>query len=65
VRLYGATRHVELSSDFVVVAALQKQLDDLLFALPKADGFFAHSNPPQDVLVKLRAHRSCSPLQQD
>ena len=45
-RLYGATRHVELSSDFVVIAALQQQLDNLLFALPKADGLFAHSEPP-------------------
>jgi hypothetical protein len=32
--LHGSTSHVELSSDFVVIAALQQQLDNLLLALP-------------------------------
>ena len=69
-RLYGAARHVELSSDFIVIAALQQQLDDLLLALPQADGLFAHSRPPRYVLVKLtelrsRAHWLCSPPQKD
>jgi hypothetical protein len=40
--LHGSASHVELSSDFVVVAALQEQFDDLLFALPQTDGPFAH-----------------------
>jgi hypothetical protein len=40
--LHGSTSHVELSGDFVVIAALQEQLDDLLFALPQTDGPFAH-----------------------
>jgi hypothetical protein len=40
--LYGSTSHVELPSDFVVIAALQQQLDDLLFSLPQTYGPFAH-----------------------
>jgi hypothetical protein len=44
--LHRSTSHIELSSDFVVVAALQEQLDDLLFALPQTDRSFAHSIPP-------------------
>jgi hypothetical protein len=31
---HGSTSHVELPSDFVVIAALQQQLDNLLLALP-------------------------------
>jgi hypothetical protein len=30
--LHGSTRHLELAGDFGIVTALQKQLDDLLFA---------------------------------
>jgi hypothetical protein len=45
--LHRSTSHVQLSSDFVIVAALQKQLDDLLFALPQTDRSFAHPIPPE------------------
>jgi hypothetical protein len=44
--LHRSTSHIELSSDFVVVATLQEQFDDLLFALPQTDRSFAHSIPP-------------------
>jgi hypothetical protein len=40
--LHGSTRHVELPSDFVVIAALQQQLDNLLLSLPQTYGPFAH-----------------------
>jgi len=45
-RLYGPASHTKLASDFVVVAALQKQFDDLLLALSQTDRFFAHQGPP-------------------
>jgi hypothetical protein len=31
-RLYGSARHLELAGNLGIVAALQKQFDDLLFA---------------------------------
>jgi hypothetical protein len=34
VRFYRSPCHLELARDFIIVAALQEQLDDLLFALP-------------------------------
>jgi hypothetical protein len=40
-------RHVELSSDLIVIATLQEQFDDLLFALSQTYGFFAHYYPLQ------------------
>lgn len=46
--LDGPPGHVELSSDFIVIAALQQQLDDLLFPMPQADGLFAHWVCPLD-----------------
>jgi hypothetical protein len=55
VRLHCPACHVELSSDLIVIATLQKQFDDLLFTLPQTYGFFAHSYPPQNVPVK-RSH---------
>jgi hypothetical protein len=39
---HSSTSHVELPSDFVVVAPLQQQFDDLLFALTQTDRPFAH-----------------------
>jgi hypothetical protein len=50
--LHRSTSHIELSSDFVVVATLQEQFDDLLFALPQTDRSFAHSIPPDLFFVK-------------
>jgi hypothetical protein len=41
-RLHRSPSHFELARDFIIVTALQKQLDDLLFALPQTDGPFAH-----------------------
>jgi hypothetical protein len=38
---------MELSSDLIVIATLQKQFDDLLFALSQTYGFFAHYYPLQ------------------
>jgi coenzyme F420-reducing hydrogenase delta subunit len=34
VRFHRAPCHFELARDFIIVTALQEQLDDLLFALP-------------------------------
>jgi hypothetical protein len=52
---YRSARHVQLTRDFGVVAPLQKQLDDLLFARAEPNGLFPHqfphilaSPPPQD-----------------
>jgi hypothetical protein len=44
-RLYSPASHTELTSDFVVVATLEKQLYDLLFTLTQTDGLFAHQDP--------------------
>jgi len=32
--LHGSARHLELAGDFGIVAALQQQFDNLLFARP-------------------------------
>jgi hypothetical protein len=32
--LHGAARHFQLARNFVIVAPLQEQFDNLLFALP-------------------------------
>jgi hypothetical protein len=40
--LDGSPSHLELAGNFVVVATLQKQLDDLLFSMAQTDGLFAH-----------------------
>jgi len=40
--LHRSPSHFELARDFIIVTALQEQLDDLLFALPQADRPFAH-----------------------
>jgi hypothetical protein len=40
--LDGPSSHLQLPGDFIVVAALQEQLDDLLLPMPQTDGFFAH-----------------------
>jgi hypothetical protein len=43
--LHGSARHVELAGDFGVVTALQKQLDDLLFARSEPNGLLRHHYP--------------------
>jgi hypothetical protein len=43
--LYRSTRHLELAGDFGVVAALQKQFDDLLFARSQPNGLLVHHYP--------------------
>ena len=50
-RFHGAPRHFELSSDFVIVAALQEQLDNLLFTLPQTYSLFTHSGPPSKKML--------------
>jgi hypothetical protein len=40
--LDGSPSHLELSGYLVVVATLQKQLNDLLFSMAQTDGLFAH-----------------------
>ena len=39
---HGAPRHVELTGDLVVVAALQQEVGDLLFSGPKTNSLFFH-----------------------
>jgi len=43
--LHGSASHFELARDFSVVTALQKQLDDLLFARSQPNGLLRHRNP--------------------
>jgi hypothetical protein len=45
VRLYGSARHVELAGNFGIVAALQKEFDDLLFARSQPNGLLRHLCP--------------------
>jgi hypothetical protein len=42
---HGAPRHLELTGNFGIVAALQKQLDDLLFARAKSNSLLPHPIP--------------------
>jgi len=39
---YGSPRHVELAGDFGVVASLQQQFDDLLFAWTEPNSLLFH-----------------------
>ena len=40
--LDGPSSHLQLPGDFVVIAALQEQLNDLLLPVTQTDGLFAH-----------------------
>jgi hypothetical protein len=44
-RLDGSPRHVQLLGDFGVVAALQKQLNNLLLARSQPNGLVSHPIP--------------------
>ncbi len=41
----GSARHVELTGDFGIVAPLQQQLHNLLFAWPEPNALFHHYYP--------------------
>jgi hypothetical protein len=43
--LHGAPRHMELTSDLGIVATLQKQFDNLLFARPQPNSLILHYFP--------------------
>jgi len=43
--LHRSAGHFELAGDLVVIAPLQKQFHDLLFALPEPDRCLAHTSP--------------------
>ena len=43
--LHGTPRHVELAGDFGIVATLQKQFDNLLFARPQPNSLILHQVP--------------------
>lgn len=43
--LHGTPRHVQLGGDFGVVATLQKQFDNLLFARPQPNSLILHQVP--------------------
>jgi hypothetical protein len=45
-RFYGSARHFQLPRNFGVIAALQEQLYDLLFAWTQPNGLFLHPFPP-------------------
>jgi hypothetical protein len=53
VSLNGAPGHLELLGDFIVVAALQEQLSNLLFSGTQSDRLLLHAYSPQ----KIRARR--------
>jgi len=50
---HGSPRHLELSGNFGVVATLQEQLDNLLFAWTEPNSLLHHPNPPNG-LHRLR-----------
>jgi hypothetical protein len=43
--LHGPPRHVQLGGDFGIVATLQKQFDNLLFARPEPNSLILHQVP--------------------
>jgi hypothetical protein len=43
--LHGAPRHMELTGDLGIVATLQKQFDNLLFARPQPNSLILHHFP--------------------
>jgi hypothetical protein len=43
--LHGTPSHVELAGDFGIVATLQKQVDNLLFARPQPNSLVLHHIP--------------------
>jgi hypothetical protein len=43
---HGSPGHLQLTCDFGIVTALQKQLDDLLFAWAQPNSLFLHRFPP-------------------
>jgi len=43
--LHGSPRHVQLGGDFGIVATLQKQFDNLLFARPQPNSLILHQVP--------------------
>jgi hypothetical protein len=45
--LYSSPRHLQLRSDLGVVATLQKQLYDLLFARTEPNGLLTHPRLPE------------------
>jgi hypothetical protein len=53
-RFHGSPCHVELSGDFGVVAALQQQFDNLLFARTEPNSLLLHPNLPLISWIALR-----------
>jgi hypothetical protein len=45
---HGSPRHLQLSGDFSIVAALQKQFDNLLFARTEPNSLLLHPIPLYD-----------------
>jgi hypothetical protein len=43
--LHGAPRHMELTGDLGIVATLQQQFDNLLFARPQPNSLILHYFP--------------------
>jgi len=43
---HGSPRHVELARDFGVIASLQQQFDNLLFARTEPNSLLLHSSLP-------------------
>jgi hypothetical protein len=54
--LHGTPRHIELAGDFGIVATLQQQFDNLLFARPQPNSLILHQIPLLMVLVFPVAH---------
>ena len=50
---HGSPRHLELAGNLSVVTALQKQLDDLLFARSQPNSLFLHRIPPFCYCLRL------------
>lgn len=51
---HGSPRHIELSGDFGVVTALQKQFDNLLFARAEPNSLLLHPILPFVFWIALR-----------
>jgi len=55
VSFYSAAGHVKLFGDFVIVAALQKQVGDLLLARAQLYCFFGHDFSPERFCSREKA----------
>jgi hypothetical protein len=54
--LYSAPRHLQLACNLGVIAALQKQLYNLLFARTEPNGLLLHPRLPLNGICLIKAY---------